>query len=98
MKETFIPIEADLAEEAVPKQQELQSVDLAGTVKQARLAEQRRREEWEAAQRDKTQEQKDRENPYKDLSDEELMVLAGEELSTKQMKKLISERQKRRRS
>ena len=90
MKADFTTLEAYKAKPLPKPEDSSPRVDLAGTVQRARLKAMQDRAEWEKAQAGK-----EHENPYEALSDEELLVLAGEELTTKQMKNLLRERQLR---
>lgn len=90
MTAKFVTLEEHKAKTLPRPDEGSPKVDLAGTVQRARLAEMKRRAEWDAAHKNE-----EPANPYEALSDEELMVLAGEELTTKQMKTLLKERQAR---
>ena len=91
MTAKFLTLEEHKAKE-IPKPEEQQQVDIAKIVQKARLKAQQERAEWEAYQA--TLKEKPA-NPYEALSDEELLVLAGEDLTTEQMKALLRERQLR---
>ncbi len=92
MTATFTTLEEHMAKKLPRQEDNAQRVDLAGTVKRARLAEMKRRAEWDEAQ---AQSKERPANPYEALSEEELRVLAGEELTTEQMRALLKERQAR---
>ena len=91
MKAKFETLEEHKVKEK-PKPEQQQQVDIAKIVHEARLKAQQDRTEWEALQA-KLKEKPV--NPYEALSDEELLVLAGEELTADQMKALLRERQLR---
>lgn len=91
MKAKFVTLEEHKVKEK-PKPEQQQQVDLAKIVHEARLKAQQERAEWEALQA--TLKEKPT-NPYEALSDEELHVLAGDELTADQMKALLRERQLR---
>ena len=90
MRGTFTTMDEHKAKTLPRPDEGSHKVDLAGTVQRARLAEMKRRAEWDSAHKNE-----EPANPYESLSDEELMVLAGEELTPKQMKTLLKERQAR---
>lgn len=92
MKAKFIMLEEHKVKEKPRPEEQKQQVDIARIVQRARLKAQQERAEWEALQA--TLKEKPA-NPYEALSDEELLVLAGEELTTDQMKALLRERQLR---
>ena len=91
MKAKFITLEEHKVKEK-PQPEQKQQVDIAKIVHEARLKAQQDRAEWEALQA--TLKEKPV-NPYEALSDEELLVLAGEKLTADQMKALLRERQLR---
>lgn len=91
MKAKFITLEEHKVKEK-PQPEQKQQVDIAKIVQEARLKAQQERAEWEALQA--TLKEKPV-NPYEALSEEELRVLAGDELTADQMKALLRERQLR---
>lgn len=91
MKAKFITLEEHKVKEK-PQPEQKQQVDIAKIVQEARLKAQQERAEWEALQA--TLKEKPT-NPYEALSEEELRVLAGDELTPDQMKTLLRERQLR---
>lgn len=91
MKAKFITLEEHKVKEK-PQPEQKQQVDIAKIVHEARLKAQQERAEWEALQA--TLKEKPA-NPYEALSEEELRVLAGDELTPDQMKALLRERQLR---
>ena len=91
MTAKFITLEEHKAKE-LPKPEQQQPIDLARTVQRARRKAMQERAEWEAQQAILKEKPA---NPYEALSDEELRVLAGQELTTEEMKALLHERQLR---
>ena len=90
MKTEFTTMEEYKAKPLPKPEDGSQKIDLAGVVQRARLKAIKERAEW-----DKANAGREQENPYEEISDEEILVLAGEELTTKQMKTLLHERQLR---